>query len=149
MEDRYSYRTSTTWLAERRGVVEAEDCPLPVEFSAPPEFGGEDCMWTPEHLFLSAVGSCFVSTFRAIAEYSKLEFLALDVPVEGLLEKGEKGYRFTQVILRPELTLARDEDRERGLRLLEKAERACLISRSINSEIQLQPEIKVTETVAV
>lgn len=149
MEARYTYRMTATWLTERRGIVEAEDCPLPLEFSAPPEFGGKDCMWTPEHLFLAAVGSCFVTTFRAIAEFSKLEFVDLEAPVEGVLEKGEKGYRFTRVIVRPRLTLVRDEDHERGLRLLEKTERACLISRSINSEVKLQPVVRTAELVAV
>jgi peroxiredoxin-like protein len=149
MEDRYTYRVTSTWMTGKFGIVEAADCPVPVEFAAPPAFGGEDCMWTPEHLFLSAVGACFVTTFRAIAEFSKLEYLSLEVPVEGVLEKVEKGYRFTQVILRPELALARDEDAERGQRLLEKAERACLISRSITAEIKLQPKIKAPEAVAV
>jgi peroxiredoxin-like protein len=114
-----------------------------VTFSAPPEFKGKALTWTPEHFFTAALATCFITTFDAIAEFSKFGFEGLKVSAEGLLEKAEGGYRFTEVHVRPQLTIHGEADRERALRLLEKAERACLISRSVSAKIVLQPEIVV------
>ncbi len=138
----YKYTATARWTGARRGTVASGgEAPI-LEFAAPPEFQGETGKWTPEHFFVAAITSCFITTFRAIAEFSKFEFHALEVSAEGVLEKVEGGFRFTRVFVRPILTLRKDVDSERGLRLLEKAERACLISRSINAVIELEPKIQ-------
>jgi peroxiredoxin-like protein len=98
-------------------------------------------------MLIGAVATCYVSTFRAMAEYSKLSFHGLDVRVEGILEKQEGGFRFTQIVLRPSVSIEKPEDRERTQRLIEKAERACLISRSLNSKIATEASIRVEEAV--
>jgi peroxiredoxin-like protein len=149
MENQHLFRATAYWVVDKRGIVSGENVPQSVEFSSPPEFGGEAEMWTPEHFFLAAISSCFISTFRAIAEFSKFDVVALDVPVEGVLNKEEGGFRFTDVKVRPVLTIATDEDRERGMKLLHKAERVCLISRSINSKISLEPVVQVSAPTAV
>jgi len=105
------------------------------------EFHGQAGIWTPEHFFTSAVATCFVTTFQAIAAYSKFEAQALEVSVEGQVEKTEGGFRFTRVTIRPVLAINGESDRERGLRLLEKAEKACLVSRSLQSQILLEPQV--------
>jgi peroxiredoxin-like protein len=148
METSYRYQTVAHWSSHRRGIVEAEEIPRTINFSAPPEFRGEPGLWTPEHLLVSAVATCFVTTMRAIAEMSKLEVVALETAVEGHLEKKEGGFRFTKFVLRPKLTIAREEDRELANRLLDKAEHACLISRSLNGRVEMKAEILMEEPVA-
>jgi len=149
MQKKFTYRTTAHWTMHKRGIVEAESIPRTINFAAPPEFGGELGLWTPEHLLLSAVSTCFVATFRAVAEASKLEFQGLEVNVEGAIEKQEGGYRFTTVTVRPTVTIHHEEDRERTGRLLEKAERICLIARSILATIVLEAKIVVEAPVAV
>ncbi len=143
MEKSYSYRASAHWTTHKRGIVEAESIPRTINFAAPPEFGGEPGLWTPEHLLLAAVATCYVATFRAVAEASKLEFHGMEVAVEGVVEKQEGGFRVTKIVLRPVLTITREGDRERASRLLEKAERVCLIGRSLSSAIVLEGSIVV------
>jgi len=145
MQNSYHYQTVAHWSSHHTGIVEAEEIPRTINFSAPPEFRGEPGLWTPEHLLVAALATCFVTTLRAVAEASKLEIMALETFVEGLLEKGDSGFSFTRFTLRPRLTIAREEDRERAGRLLAKAERACLISRSLTGRVELQPEIVVAE----
>ncbi len=149
MENTHLYRATAYWVADKCGIVSGERIPESIEFSAPPEFGGDPEMWTPEHFFLAAISTCFISTFRSIAEFNKFDTVALDVAVEGILAKEEGGFRFTEVKIRPVLTIASDEQRERGIKLLYKAERACLISRSINSKLSMEPVIQVSTLAAV
>ena len=149
VESTHIYRSSAIWTMKRRGIVSAEDVPRTINFSAPPEFEGEPGLWTPEHLLVASVATCFLATFRAIAEYSKLQVVRLEVEAEGFLEKQEGGYRFTQIMVRPHLTLAEAGDQERAQRLLEKAERACLISRSLSSRMELRAKVEVAAAVPV
>ena len=141
MSTSLSFVSSARSTGGRKGVAEGQGVEPSITFSAPPEFQGEAGIWTPEHFFTSAVATCFISTFQAIAAFSKFEAHALEVSVEGLVEKGEGGFRFTRVTIRPVLTVQNELDRERGVRLLEKAEKACMVSRSLNSEIVLEPRV--------
>ena len=147
MNKSYSYLVAAHWTQHKRGIVEAESIPRTINFAAPPEFGGEPGLWTPEHLLLAAVSACFVSTLRAVAEASKLEIDGLEVPVDGMIEKVEGGFKFTRIVICPSVTIAREEDRERTGRLLEKAERICLVSRSLNCAMVLEPKIVVAHLV--
>jgi organic hydroperoxide reductase OsmC/OhrA len=79
----------------RSGLVAAQGIEAPIAFSAPPEFQGQAGVWTPEHLFVAAVASCYVSTFSGMCLASKFEFHTLDLEVEGILGKEEGGWRFT------------------------------------------------------
>jgi len=145
MEHEYVYRVNASSTRVRSGIAVAEEIQPSIPFSAPPEFQGEAGCWTPEHFFVAAVAGCFVSTFSGIANISKFEFLSLDLEVEGFIEKDQGGWRFTQVILHPRLKIGQEKDRERANRLLEKAEKNCLVTRSITSRISLEPEIAIGE----
>jgi len=147
VESTHVYRSSAIWTMKRRGIVSAQEVPRTINFSSPPEFQGEPGMWTPEHLLVAAVATCFLATFRAFAENSKLHVVQLEVETEGLLEKEEGGFRFTRIVVRPRLTIADPVDQERAQRLLEKAERACLISRSLSSHVELQARVEVAAAV--
>jgi peroxiredoxin-like protein len=123
--------------------VEGEPDVPKIHFAAPPQFQGESGFWTPEHFLMAAAAACFVTTFRAITEISKFEPVGLDISTEGIVEKGDGGFQFTRITLRPVLTVARETDQERGVRLLEKAEHSCLISRSLKGQIVMEPQVRV------
>ncbi len=142
MESRYTYHASAQWHLHDRSFVELEHgAPRIVHFSAPPEFGGEAGVWTPEHFLLASVASCFIASFRALAAGSELEFQGIEVAVEGILERDAGGYRFTTVTLRPVVIVFTENETERALRLIEKAERICLITRSLSSKIEVDPKV--------
>jgi len=113
--------------------------------AAPPhEFGGPGDAWGPEHLLLAAVETCFLFTLRAVAQASRVEFTALELSGSGTVDRADGALRFTEIVLRPRLTLAPGAERERALRVLEKAEKACLVSASMATPIRLEPEIVLT-----
>ena len=143
MASSHIYRAEAHWTTHQRGIVEAESIPRTVNFAAPPEFGGEPGLWTPEHFLLAAVSTCYVATLRAVTDASKLPLTELRVSVEGMIEKLQGGYRFTRITIRPVVTIARDEDRDRMGRLIEKAEHACLVSRSLACMMVLEPTIVI------
>jgi peroxiredoxin-like protein len=149
MSTPFYYETEVEWLGQKRGRLCSPALP-DLEVATPPEFNGHENTWSPEHLFVAGVNSCFMTTFLAIAELSKLDFAGFSVNAVGKLEKVEgRGFAITEVTLRPRLSLRREQDVERAGRLLEKAERNCLVSNSINSTVRLDPEIFVESAEAV
>jgi peroxiredoxin-like protein len=145
MENKYFYSTEVEWTGERRGDLRAPVLPS-IHVDAPPEFKGHEGSWTPEHLFVASVNSCFMTTFLAIAENSNLDFVSFKADAKGKLEKLDgQEFMMTEITLRPKLVIANSRDAERASRILEKAERNCLISNSVKAEIRLEPEVIATD----
>ena len=110
--------------------------------SAPPlDFDGPGDAWSPEHLLLAAVETCFLFTLRAVAKASRVEFLALDLSGEGTVDRESGVTRFTEIVLRPRLTIGPGTDRDRVLAVLEKSERGCLVSASLATPVRLEPQL--------
>ena len=139
------YRVSTEWTGKRNGFVKAEPVEKPLSFSAPPEFGGAEGQWTPEHLLLASVATCYVATFTAIAEINRFQFEGLKVTCDAELIKVAGGMRFGTITIRPRLTLTDETKREQAQLLLEKSKKACIISRSLATEVVLEAEIDSQE----
>ena len=149
MESHHEYRIKAFGAGGRNGVVWAEGVLPSISFSPPPEFLGEPGHWTPEHFLVAAVASCFVSTFSGIAERSRLEFASFKLDAEGVLGNADGIWRFTEIKLRPVVTVLKEEDRDRAIRLLEKAEKSCLIARSLQCKAVLIPVVKIEEELSV
>jgi len=143
MDMTHKYRVTATSTEVRSGVAIAEGIEPMIAFSAPPEFNGLAGRWTPEHFLVAAVATCFISTFSGMAFNSNFEFDSLELDTEGILAQEQAGWRFKEVVLRPRLTIAHEKDKERGTRLLHKAEKNCLVGRSLACPIILEPALVI------
>ena len=115
--------------------------------TAPPaDFDGPGDAWSPEHLLLAAVQTCFLFTLRAVARASHVDFVSLELDAAGTVNRQEGVTRFTEIVLRPRLVVSSETDRERALRVLEKSERHCLVSASLSTPIRLEPQITECES---
>ncbi len=121
-------------------TVTVEGAP-PLRSAPPLDFDGPGDAWSPEHLLLAAVETCFLFTLRAVAHASRIEFTALELSARGTVDRQDGVMRFTEIVLRPKLTLPPGADRDRVLRVLEKSERTCLVSASLSTPIRLEPEV--------
>jgi peroxiredoxin-like protein len=140
--DKHSYQVSLNWKEGRQGIISSNVLPSKIEVATPPEFEkGVPGIWSPEHLFTAAVLSCFMTTFLAIAEFSKLEFENFDCDAEGVLDKVEGKFLMTEVNLKAKLKINDIEKAEKAERILNKSEAACLISNSIKTKVNLTCEI--------
>ena len=147
MENQHTYRVVAWWSSGKTGLAKADSAPNAIHFTAPPEFGGMDGRWTPESLLLSAIAGCYTTTFRAVAEYSKFEYADLEVQVEGTVRKVESGYAFTEIVIRPSLSILNEAEQQRGIRLLEKAKSLCLTARALSIPQAFEPHLHVNNLV--
>ena len=110
--------------------------------AAPPsDFDGPGDAWSPEHLLLAAVQTCFLFTLRAVAQASRIEFTSLELSGEGTVDRRDGGMRFTEIVLRPRLRLAAGADENKARRVVEKSEKGCLVTASLSVPVRLEPEI--------
>jgi organic hydroperoxide reductase OsmC/OhrA len=123
-------------------VVVSSDGLEPIATLPPVEFDGPGDRWSPETLLLAALVDCYSLTFRAIARKSRLAWEALDVTVEGLLEREGGNSRFTRFDLAARLQLAPGADRAAAEQALHRAEAGCLIANSLAGERHLAVRIE-------
>jgi len=117
---------------------------VPDMATAPPsDFDGPGDAWSPEHLLLAAVETCFLFTLRAVAQASRIEFTSLDLSGEGTVDRHDGGMRFTEIVLRPRLRLPAGADEGKARRALEKSEKGCLVTASLSVPVRLEPEIAI------
>lgn len=141
----HEYHVQLAGTGAKTGLLASTGDRLPaMPVASPPEFGGPGGLWSPEHLFVAAVSSCLMTTFKSIADMSDLEVLEYSDDAIGHLQRGDdRLYRIDKVTLRPKVVIADESKIEKAERLLEKAEKVCLVSRSIASEVEMDAKVLV------
>jgi organic hydroperoxide reductase OsmC/OhrA len=112
----------------------------------PPEFDGEPGSWSPEHLLLSAANLCLMTTYMALARKAGLEVASYRSEAEGILDKTKEGLVFTRIGLRVEIQ-APAERLEEARRLVETAEKYCIISNSLKRPVVVEAMVGAVESV--
>lgn len=82
-----------------------------------------------------------MTTFLAIAEYSKLDFKDFSCAADGVVEKVEGKFLMTEVTLKAKLSILNEDKKDRAKRILKKSEAACLISNSVKTDVKLEMEV--------
>jgi peroxiredoxin-like protein len=137
----YYYETEIEWKGEKDLRLGAGKLPV-IGAGAPPEFKGKENNWSPEHLFVASLNTCYTLTLLAIAEFSKIALVSVSSTAKGKLEKVQGGgFQITEIVVKPRVVLASADDLARMPRILEKSKENCFVSNSIKSAIKIEPEI--------
>ena len=140
----HHYKVSASGAAE--GEVNLTSDGLADLPSMPPvEFGGPGGYWSPETLLVASVADCFILSFRAIARASRLEWTSLSCSVDGELDRVDRVTRFVGFHVRATLDVPAGVSPEKAERLLEKAEKACLVTNSLIADSHLDASVRVAE----
>ncbi|PSL07770.1 OsmC family protein [Cecembia rubra] len=146
MFEAYNYEVNVHWQSGRVGQMSAPGIDETILCATPPEFPqGVHGIWSPEHLFTASVNSCFMTTFLAVAENFKLKYEHFSCRAIGRLSRATGKWMMSEIILKPELTICTEESFEKARKVLEKSEKACLITQSIKSMVITEPTIMVSE----
>ncbi len=139
---KFTYETTVTWKEEKKGLL----CSFGkenIEVATPPEFQGHEGMWTPEDLFVASVNVCIKTTFLHYAQKNNFEFLSYESKAEGVLERVEGQFLFSEIKVIPKIVVKSNTQIQKAKELVALAEENCLISNSIKSKVEVIPEIKV------
>jgi len=143
MSETHTYTTAVEWTREKRAALSSQGMPT-IEVATPANFpGGHEGIWSPEHLYTAAAEICLLTTFLSFAERAKLAFLSYKSEADGIMEKVEKSLLMSRIHIKPTIVVANETDRDEALKLIERAERYCLISNSMKSEVTIEPVVVV------
>jgi organic hydroperoxide reductase OsmC/OhrA len=109
--------------------------------SADAAFRGDPQLHNPEDLLLIALSSCHMLAYLALAARRGVVVIAYEDEAQGtmLVEKGAG--RFTEVMLRPKVTMREGGDKELALALHRDAHSDCFIAASVNFPVWHEAEI--------
>jgi organic hydroperoxide reductase OsmC/OhrA len=111
--------------------------------SAPGFLGAADRV-NPEEQFVSALSSCHMLTFLAVAAKKRFVVDAYDDNASGVLDKNAEGrLAMTRVVLRPRVTFSGDKTptADEITQLHESAHRGCFIANSVKADVVCEPRL--------
>lgn len=123
------------WLSEQKGILTSNDTNGPIYVATPPAFGGDEKEWSPEHLFLGAIASCFMSTYLYFSRKMKFQIAHMECNAVGQVELVEGKFKFTHVGVFPSIYVSDETLFELADSAMLKTKNSCLISNSISAEI--------------
>lgn len=113
--------------------------------SADAAFRGDAAAPNPEELFVASLCACHLLAYLALCARSGIELLSYVDRAEGVMsERGGAG-RFVSVTLRPDVTIAREQDRVTAIALHDRAHAECFIANSVNFPVRHEPTVSASD----
>jgi uncharacterized OsmC-like protein len=100
---------------------------------------------SPETFLVAAVADCLVLTFRAVAKAAKITWANVFCDATGVVDRSDGITRFTEVRLHVRLTVPFGGDAEKARKVIEKAEKGCLIGNSLKCAPIIDAEVIVEQ----
>jgi organic hydroperoxide reductase OsmC/OhrA len=141
-DDSHEYLVKLDWTHGRVGNLTVEGKPK-IQVSAPPEFDGPEGIISPEDLFVAAATSCFMTTFVTFSKKMRIEFKSFSCDGYGTLERVEKGFQFTKLLLKAKVVVESEELVPKAERAMELAGKYCLVSNSMKCPTEHENEVTV------
>lgn len=135
------FSADLSWINDEEGVVYSPSVKQTVNVSTSEEFGGNGSAWSPELLFLSAINSCYMTTYLQIVRKMKFENAGFECTATGQAELVDGKYKFTFIHIYPKAHVLSEVDEEKALLAMGKAKKYCLILNSIDAEVLYHPEV--------
>jgi organic hydroperoxide reductase OsmC/OhrA len=153
MEHAHSYALRLDWTGARQGPtlnyetysreyrVEIDGKPA-ITGSSDPAFRGDSALINPEDMLLAALSSCHMLSYLALCARMRIAVIAYADQASGIMsETAPHRMGFTEVTLRPRVTVATGTDLAKANALHEKAHEICFIANSVNFPVRHEAEI--------
>ncbi len=137
----FLFEVDLNWLSENKGILSANDAAGAIQVATPAAFGGKGKEWSPEHLFLGSVSSCFMTTYLLFARKSELEVSRFECNIIGQIELTDGKYQFTHINIFPKIYVADEALKEKAKLVLQKTQQYCLVANSIKAKMIYHAEV--------
>jgi organic hydroperoxide reductase OsmC/OhrA len=116
-----------------------------IDASGDPAFRGDASRHNPEELFVASLSSCHMLWYLHLCATNGIVVTSYVDEAFGTMEESTDGSgRFTDVLLRPRVTIGPGGDTGLATRLHEEAHRFCFIANSVNFPVRCKPVIDVS-----
>lgn len=159
MVKEHHYKTQVTWTGntgqgtanyrayERSYNIEMEGKPS-ILGSSDAAFRGDVAKYSPEDLLVASLSACHLLWYLHLcADASIVITQYCDHATGTMQETAEGGGCFTEVVLKPVVTITSDSNRDLAKQLHEQAHHSCFIANSMNFPVRCEPVVHIKETV--
>jgi len=142
--EEHRYDVTSNWVKEKIVSIEIEGKP-DFEVATPSDFWPESPKATisPEDMFVASAVSCYGVSLSGISKRFHAEFTSFKIHATGTLQKGEYGWEFEQITIKPKIVVPSEKDKKRMIKAAERAHRFCVVSNSMKCPVHLDYEIIV------
>ena len=147
----HTYETTVTWTGNRgTGTSGYRDYDRSCDIAAPgrpviaassdPLFRGDPTRWNPEQLLVASLSQCHLLWFLHLAADAGVVVTSyVDEAVGTMAEQAGGAGRFTEVVLRPRVTVADPAMIPAVAALHDRAHELCFIAQSVNFPVRHEP----------
>lgn len=155
-DERHEYTSTLVWTGARKGPTssyqaysrehEFQSAGKPrLALSADPHFRGDSTLYNPEELLVMSLSSCHLLSYLAECARAGVHIVAYGDSASGVMTMRDGRLRFTEVVLRPRVTVVAGTDMDRALALHEPAHDDCYIANSVNFPVRHEPTLVIAE----
>ncbi|MFN1835699.1 OsmC family protein [Balneola sp. MJW-20] len=114
-----------------------------IRASSDPAYLGDPTLYNPEELFVISVSSCHMLWYLHLCSDSNIIVENYQDKAVGILkEDGERGGKFTSIVLKPKILVRNGSDLALAMELHDKAHEKCFIANSCKVVITIEAEIR-------
>lgn len=148
----HTFETTTTWTGRTtdyrsysRAHESVADGRPPILAASDPQFRGEPDRWNPELLLVASLSQCHLLWYLHLAATNDVVMTHYEDRAVGTMAiTKDGGGHFTEVVLRPVVTVEDASMVERAQGLHDEAHGLCFIANSMNFGVRHEPETRVT-----
>jgi len=129
------------WLQDDKGILTSNEVKDTIHVALPPAFGGEKDQWSPEHLLLGAISSCYMTTYLVFAKKMDFTISHFECQTIGTIEMVNGKYEFTVINVYPRINITDESCREKAITAMQKTQKYCLVSNSLKANIIYHGEV--------
>ena len=107
-----------------------------IKGSAAPVYRGDPAIHNPEDLLVAALSGCHCLSYLALCARAGVQVIAYEDEVFGRMERVDGVVKFTDVLLKPKVSIAPGSDAEKARALHDRAHAICFIASSVNFPVR-------------
>ena len=148
----HTYQVGVVWIGnmgrgtadyrayERAHEIRVDQKPV-IPGSADPAFRGDRTRYNPEEMLVASLSTCHMLWYLHLCATAGVVVTAyVDHPIGTMAEVNNGSGHFTEVVLKPEITLATG-DTATAAQLHDQAHHLCFIANSVNFPVRCEPTI--------
>jgi len=153
----HTYTTTVTWTGDlgtgtsgyrtydRTNEIAAGGRPI-IPGTADPAFRGDPARWNPEQLLVASLSQCHMLWYLHLCSDAGVIVTGYTDQASGDMEESAAGGRFTEVVLRPQVTVMSSDMTEAAEKLHAEANRVCFIANSVNFPVRHEAIVRVADS---
>lgn len=118
-----------------------------IKLTSAPAFRGDPTIADPEDLLVASLSACHFLSYVALCARNGVHVITYEDDAVGIMARVDRVIKFTDVLLRPRVTIAAGSDPEKARALHERAHHDCFIANSVNFPVRNEPAISVAAQV--